>query len=66
MDLLIETASLLQFLEGDVNTIMADGDTNGEHSLDVGHLRSVLLSNSTKKRSSELHSLREKITNKGK
>ncbi|KAF1356217.1 armadillo-type protein [Delphinella strobiligena] len=42
---------------------MADGDTNGEQSLDVGHLRSVLLSNSTKKRSSELHSLREKITN---
>lgn len=44
---------------------MEDGVTNGEHSLDLSTLRRTLLGNSTKRRSAELHSLRERIHSKG-
>ena len=40
---------------------MAEPAANGEHSLDLAGTRNVLLSNSTKRRTSELHSLRDRL-----
>jgi hypothetical protein len=40
---------------------MADGEVNGEQTLDAGRLRQVALSSSTKRRSSELLSLHDRI-----
>lgn len=39
-----------------------NGDTQ---TLDLGELRKVLLSNSTKQRTSELHQLHDKLVSKG-
>lgn len=44
---------------------MAEDLPNGEHSPGVDRQRSVVLSNSTKRRTAELHSLHEKITSQG-
>lgn len=44
---------------------MAEGEVNGEQTLDAGRLRQVALSSSTKKRSTELLSLHDKIVSKG-
>ncbi|THW18852.1 translational activator [Aureobasidium pullulans] len=43
---------------------MAEGEVNGEQTLDAGRLRQVALSSSTKKRSTELLSLHDKIVSK--
>lgn len=44
---------------------MADGEINGTHGHDMASLRQTLLSNSTKRRSAELHGLRERIASGG-
>jgi len=45
--------------------IMADGEVNGAGHSDLTQLRQVLLSNSTKKRSVEIHALTERISRQG-
>lgn len=42
---------------------MADGETatNGDHGIDIGEVRQTLLSNSTKRRSAELNSIRDQL-----
>ena len=39
--------------------------TNGNHALDVVELRKVLLSNSTKQRTAELHQLHDQLVGQG-
>lgn len=38
---------------------------NGDHGVDVAALRVVLLSNSTKRRTSELHTLHDELVSQG-
>jgi hypothetical protein len=40
---------------------MAEAVVNGEHGLDLIQTRKVLLSNSTKRRASELHDLHDRL-----
>lgn len=44
---------------------MADSTSNGEHVDDLKSLRRILLSNSTKRRTAELHTLHERIESEG-
>jgi len=44
---------------------MADDQVNGANHFDLESLRQTLLSNSTKKRSAELNTLTERISQKG-
>lgn len=46
---------------------MADGEatTNGDHGIDIWEVRQTLLSNSTKRRSAELNSIRDKLVGGG-